>query len=142
MNRPSPSRVGIDVLVTTQNPLGKALLIDTRKFGQVAIRSPLGIRIGWANDDNTRNLLRYVAEERLVLTVNAARRRAGGEEPADADHDRDGSGQEVSGLLVGISRGRSALVTPWPSVTVRRCVKTRYDLHRPDTRTHVRTRFR
>ena len=69
MNRPSPSRVGIDVLVTTQNPLGKALLIDTRKFGQVAIRSPLGIRIGWANDDNTRNLLRYVAEERLVLTV-------------------------------------------------------------------------
>ena len=30
---------GIDVLVTTQNPLGTALLIDTSKFGQVAIRS-------------------------------------------------------------------------------------------------------
>ena len=60
---------GIPVVVTTQNPLGKALLIDSRKFGQVAIRSPLSLRIGWANDDLIRNLWRYVAEERLVLTV-------------------------------------------------------------------------
>ena len=60
---------GIDVLVTTQNPVGKALLVDTSKFGRVAVRSPLGMRIGFANDDFTRNLVRYVAEERLVLTV-------------------------------------------------------------------------
>ena len=60
---------GCDVLVTTQNPLGKALLVDTSKFGQVAIRTPLGMRIGYSNDDYTRNLVRYLAEERLVLTV-------------------------------------------------------------------------
>lgn len=60
---------GIDVLVTTQNPLGTALLIDTTKFGQVAIRSPLGLLVGFANDDLIRNLWRYVGEERLVLTV-------------------------------------------------------------------------
>jgi hypothetical protein len=59
---------GIPIVVTTQNPLGKALLIDSRKFGQVAIRSPLGMRLGFTNDDFTRNLIRYVAEERLVLT--------------------------------------------------------------------------
>jgi HK97 family phage major capsid protein len=28
---------GIDVLVTTQNPVGKALLVDTSKFGRVAV---------------------------------------------------------------------------------------------------------
>jgi HK97 family phage major capsid protein len=60
---------GVPVLVTTQNPQGQGLLIDTRKFGQVAIRSPLGMVLGYANDDLTRNLLRFVAEERLVLTV-------------------------------------------------------------------------
>jgi HK97 family phage major capsid protein len=60
---------GVPVLVTTQNPRGQGLLIDTRKFGQVAVRSPLGMILGYANDDLTRNLLRFVAEERLVLTV-------------------------------------------------------------------------
>jgi hypothetical protein len=60
---------GIPVLVTTQNPVGRGLLIDTRKFGQVAIRSPLGMFLGYSQDDFQRNLLRYNAEERLVLTV-------------------------------------------------------------------------
>jgi HK97 family phage major capsid protein len=60
---------GVPVLVTTQNPQGQGLLVDTRKFGQVAVRSPLGMVVGYSQDDLVRNLLRFVAEERLVLTV-------------------------------------------------------------------------
>ena len=60
---------GIDVLTTTQNPLGKGLLIDTTKFGRVAVRQPISMFLGYANDDLIRNLLRWVAETRLVLTV-------------------------------------------------------------------------
>jgi HK97 family phage major capsid protein len=60
---------GIDVLVTTQNPVGQGLFIDTSKFGRVAIRSPIGMFLGYSQDDFVRNLLRWVAEERLVLTV-------------------------------------------------------------------------
>jgi hypothetical protein len=33
------------------------------------VREPLGIRVGTANDDFTRNLLRFVCEERMVLAV-------------------------------------------------------------------------
>jgi hypothetical protein len=60
---------GIEVLTTTQNPPGQGLLIDTTKFGRVAVREPLGLFIGYSNNDFTRNLLRWAAEERLVLTV-------------------------------------------------------------------------
>ncbi|BBY36509.1 nucleoid-structuring protein H-NS [Mycobacterium mantenii] len=60
---------GIDVLTTTAAPEGEAVLIDTSKFGYVAIREPLSMRIGYATDDFTRNILRTVAEERLVLCV-------------------------------------------------------------------------
>jgi HK97 family phage major capsid protein len=60
---------GIPVLVTTQNPVKQGLFIDTTKMGRVAIREALGMRVGYSNDDFTRNLLRWVAEERLVLTV-------------------------------------------------------------------------
>lgn len=60
---------GIPVLTTTQNPVGKGLLIDTSKFGRVAVREPISMFMGFANDDLIRNLLRWVAETRLVLTV-------------------------------------------------------------------------
>lgn len=60
---------GVPVLTTTQCPLGHGLFIDTMKFGRVAIREPLSMFFGFANDDLLRNLLRWVAEERLVLTV-------------------------------------------------------------------------
>jgi HK97 family phage major capsid protein len=60
---------GIPVLVTTQNPAKQGLFLDTTKMGRVAIREPIGMRVGFANDDFTRNLIRWVAEERLVLTV-------------------------------------------------------------------------
>jgi HK97 family phage major capsid protein len=60
---------GIPVVVTTQCKVGKGLLVDTSKFGRVAIRSPLGMFLGYSTDDFSRNLLRWAAEERLVLTV-------------------------------------------------------------------------
>jgi hypothetical protein len=55
--------------VTTQNPVGQRLFIDTTKFGRVAVREPLGMFPGYSQDDFVRNLLRWVAEERLALTV-------------------------------------------------------------------------
>lgn len=60
---------GISVLQTIACPQGEAVLIDTQKFGYVAIREPLSMRIGYSTDDFTRNILRTVAEERLVLCV-------------------------------------------------------------------------
>ena len=60
---------GIDVLQTIACPPGEAVLIDTSKSGYVAVREPLSMRIGYSTDDFTRNILRTVAEERLVLCV-------------------------------------------------------------------------
>jgi HK97 family phage major capsid protein len=60
---------GVPVLTTTQCPSGHGLLIDSSKFGRVAIREPMAMYFGFANDDAIRNLLRWIAEERLVLTV-------------------------------------------------------------------------
>ncbi|WP_156763085.1 phage major capsid protein [Mycobacterium sp. E787] len=59
----------IPVLQTTQMVIGQGLLLDTSKLGYVAIREPLSMRIGYTNDDFSRNILRTVAEERLVLAV-------------------------------------------------------------------------
>jgi HK97 family phage major capsid protein len=60
---------GVPVIVTTQMPAAYGLLLDTTKLGYVAIREPLSMRIGYANDDLVRNILRTVAEERLTLCV-------------------------------------------------------------------------
>jgi HK97 family phage major capsid protein len=60
---------GVPVLVTTQIATGVGLLVDTTKFGRLLVREPLGIRMGTANDDFTRNLVRFVCEERMVLAV-------------------------------------------------------------------------
>jgi HK97 family phage major capsid protein len=59
----------VDVLVTTQNPPGDGLLLDTTKFGYVAVRESLSMRVGYSNDDIVRNLLRFVGEERLTFCV-------------------------------------------------------------------------
>ena len=48
---------------------GTGILLDTTLFGRVAVREPLTLRIGYANDDLVRNILRYVGEERLNLAV-------------------------------------------------------------------------
>lgn len=60
---------GIDVIQTTANPVGKGLLLDSSKCGYVGVREPISVRMGYANDDLVKNLVRFVAEERLVLCV-------------------------------------------------------------------------
>jgi hypothetical protein len=57
------------VLVTTQLAAGAGVLLDTRKFGRVLVREPLNLRVGYANDDFTKNIVRTVGEERLALSV-------------------------------------------------------------------------
>ena len=56
---------GINVVTTTQCHEGDGLLVDTQKYGRAVVREPLSMRIGWANDDFTRNILRTVCEERI-----------------------------------------------------------------------------
>jgi hypothetical protein len=40
-----------------------------RRFGRVAIREPLILRVGYAGADFTNNILRTVCEERLNVAV-------------------------------------------------------------------------
>ena len=60
---------GVPVLTTTQIAAGAGLVMDTRKMGRVHVREPLSVRAGYANDDYTRNVVRYICEERLVLAT-------------------------------------------------------------------------
>jgi hypothetical protein len=60
---------GVEVLPTTQITAGDGLLLDTRKFGFVVVREAVSLRTGTNDDDFTRNLQRWVAEERLELAV-------------------------------------------------------------------------
>jgi len=60
---------GIDVLETTQCPVGTGILMDVSKFGRAIVREPLAMRIGYAGTDFTSNVVRFVAEERLALAV-------------------------------------------------------------------------
>ncbi|WAJ43128.1 phage major capsid protein [Mycobacterium sp. Aquia_216] len=61
---------GVPVLQTTQIAAGSGILLDTSKFGRAIVRGPITIFIGWANDDFTRNIRRFVCEERVQLAVN------------------------------------------------------------------------
>jgi len=60
---------GVPVLVTTQLAAGSGVLVDTRKFGRVWMREPLSVRVGYTNDDFTKNIVRFVSEERLNLAI-------------------------------------------------------------------------
>ena len=51
--------------MTTACQPGDGVLIDTSKYGRAVVREPLSMRIGYANDDFTKNILRTVCEERL-----------------------------------------------------------------------------
>ena len=61
------------VLTTKTCTEGTAVLIDSTKFGRVAVREALSMRIGYryvdGQDDFASNILRYIAEERLILAV-------------------------------------------------------------------------
>jgi HK97 family phage major capsid protein len=56
---------GLSVVVTTQCAPADGLLVDTTRYGRAVVREPLSMRIGWANDDFVKNILRTVCEERL-----------------------------------------------------------------------------
>ncbi len=60
---------GVDVLVSTRFAAGEAVLVDTTKVGRVAVREPLGIRIGYSGTDFTDNIVRTVCEERLNFAI-------------------------------------------------------------------------
>jgi HK97 family phage major capsid protein len=59
----------VDVLVTTTQAAGAGLLLDTTKFGRVLVREGINVATGTNNDDFSRNISRWVIEERLALAV-------------------------------------------------------------------------
>ncbi|HEY1442267.1 MAG TPA: phage major capsid protein [Mycobacterium sp.] len=60
---------GTEVVQTVVCTPGEAVLLDTSKFGRAVVREPLSMRIGWANDDFVRNILRTVSETRLNVST-------------------------------------------------------------------------
>jgi HK97 family phage major capsid protein len=60
---------GIECVQTTQMPSGYGLLLDREKFGYIAVREPLSMRVGYSGNDLVNNVLRTVAEERLALCI-------------------------------------------------------------------------
>jgi HK97 family phage major capsid protein len=60
---------GMDVIVTTAQTEGVGLLLDNSKWGHVIVREALSMRTGTNADDFTRNLVRFVMEERFTLAV-------------------------------------------------------------------------
>lgn len=60
---------GVPVLITTACTDGQGILLDTSKFGTALIREGIVMHQGYANDDFTKNLARYVFEERLTMAV-------------------------------------------------------------------------
>jgi HK97 family phage major capsid protein len=68
-NTQANSIFGVPVLVTTAIAAGAGVMLDSQKFGKVLVRESISLHTGTTNDDLTRNLVRLVAEERLVLAV-------------------------------------------------------------------------
>ena len=60
---------GVEVLPTTKIAAGVGALLDTTKLGFVVVRESLTLRTGTNEDDFTKNLQRWVCEERLGLAV-------------------------------------------------------------------------
>jgi hypothetical protein len=81
---------GVPVVSTTACPDGEGWLLDTTRLGRLAVRESLTVRMGFGNDDFVRNIVRYVCEERCVLTV---------ERPSAVLH--------ITGLGSGTTRSKS-----------------------------------
>ena len=47
----------------------RRILLGSITFGRMAVREPLSVRVGLANDDLVRNIYRWVCEQRLALAV-------------------------------------------------------------------------
>jgi HK97 family phage major capsid protein len=60
---------GLDVIVTIAQAEGFGLLLDNSKWGHVIVREALSMRTGTDSDDFTRNLVRFVFEERFTVAV-------------------------------------------------------------------------
>jgi HK97 family phage major capsid protein len=75
---------GVEVLVTTEIAAGAGAMLDTRKFGKVVLRENLSLQTGTNNDDFTRNITRFVGEERRRARRRAARRGAVAHRIADS----------------------------------------------------------
>lgn len=60
---------GVPVLLTTAQAAGTGVLLDTTKFGFVAVREGLTVHVGQSGTDFVQNISRFVMEERLVLAV-------------------------------------------------------------------------
>jgi HK97 family phage major capsid protein len=60
---------GVPVLQTTAATAGTALLIDSTKFGFVALRNNIELFSGFTNDDFQRNINRWALEERLNVAI-------------------------------------------------------------------------
>jgi hypothetical protein len=43
--------------------------LDSNKFGRIAVREPLSVAAGFANDDLVRNIYRWVCEKQIALAV-------------------------------------------------------------------------
>ena len=63
---------GVRVLETTACPAGTGILIDTEKMGFAVIREGVTVTTGTTNDDFSRNIVRYVIEERIGLAIERA----------------------------------------------------------------------
>jgi HK97 family phage major capsid protein len=59
----------VDVLVTTTQAAGAGLLLDTSKFGRVLVREGITVATGTNTDDFSKNIQRWVIEERLALAI-------------------------------------------------------------------------
>lgn len=57
------------VLTTTAQTAGVGTMLDTTKFGRVLVREGITVHVGTSTDDFTKNISRWVFEERLVLAV-------------------------------------------------------------------------
>jgi HK97 family phage major capsid protein len=63
---------GVRVLQTTACPAGTGILLDTEKMGFAVIREGVTITTGTTNDDFSRNIQRFVIEERIGLAIERA----------------------------------------------------------------------
>jgi HK97 family phage major capsid protein len=68
-NTQANSIFGVPVLSTTAISAGAGLMLDTHKFGKVLVREGITVQTGQSTDDFTKNISRFVLEERLVLAV-------------------------------------------------------------------------
>ena len=48
---------------------GVGVLLGSIKVGWMAVREPLSVGVGFANDDLVRNIYRWVCEEQIALAV-------------------------------------------------------------------------